>query len=71
MINTVVGLSLLLFKSFILDMTTGLKYSEDYSAPEAEMVLVRFASHPEAKNSKIDPTSLPAFHAVAEYLINK
>jgi CubicO group peptidase (beta-lactamase class C family) len=42
-----------------------------YIDPEAEMVIVRFASHPEAKNSKIDPTSLPAYHAVAEYLINK
>ena len=42
-----------------------------YIDPAAEMVLVRFSSHPEAKNSKIDPTSLPAYHAVAEYLIKK
>jgi hypothetical protein len=35
------------------------------------MVIVRFASHPEAKNGKIDPTSLPAYHAVAKYLITK
>ncbi|WP_430812746.1 MULTISPECIES: serine hydrolase domain-containing protein [unclassified Carboxylicivirga] len=42
-----------------------------YIDPKAEMVIVRFASHPEAKNSKIDPTSLPAFHAVAKYLISK
>ncbi|MBS1518325.1 MAG: serine hydrolase [Bacteroidetes bacterium] len=42
-----------------------------YIDPKAEMVIVRFGSHPEAKNSKIDPTSLPAFHAVAEYLLNK
>lgn len=40
-----------------------------YIDPKAEMVIVRFASHPEAKNSKIDPTSLPAFQAVAEYLL--
>lgn len=40
-----------------------------YIDPEAEMVIVRFASHPEAKNSKIDPTSLPAYHAVAKYLL--
>ncbi|MCB0475525.1 MAG: serine hydrolase [Flavobacteriaceae bacterium] len=40
-----------------------------YIDPKAEMVIVRFASHPEAKNSKIDPTSLPAYQAVAEYLI--
>lgn len=42
-----------------------------YIDPKAEMVLVRFASHPEAKNSKIDPTSLPAYHAVAKYLLSK
>jgi CubicO group peptidase (beta-lactamase class C family) len=42
-----------------------------YIDPKAEMVIVRFASHPEAKNSKIDPTSLPAYHAVAKYLLNK
>lgn len=42
-----------------------------YIDPKAEMVIVRFSSHPEAKNSKIDPTSLPAYHAVAKYLMNK
>jgi CubicO group peptidase (beta-lactamase class C family) len=42
-----------------------------YIDAKAEMVLVRFASHPEAKNSKIDPTSLPAYQAVAKYLLNK
>jgi hypothetical protein len=42
-----------------------------YIDPTAEMVIVRFASHPEAKNGKIDPTSLPAYHAVAKYLMNK
>lgn len=42
-----------------------------YIDPAAEMVIVRFASHPEAKNAKIDPTSLPAYHAVAKYLIAK
>lgn len=42
-----------------------------YIDPTAEMVIVRFASHPEAKNSKIDPTSLPAYHAVAKYLMNQ
>ncbi|HAC64633.1 MAG TPA: 6-aminohexanoate hydrolase [Cyanothece sp. UBA12306] len=41
-----------------------------YLDPSAEMVIVRFASFPEAKNAKIDPTSLPAYQAVAEYLIN-
>ncbi|MEM8765261.1 MAG: serine hydrolase [Bacteroidota bacterium] len=42
-----------------------------YIDPVAEMVIVRFASHPEAKNSKIDPTSLPAYEAVAQYLMEK
>lgn len=42
-----------------------------YIDPEAEMVIVRFASFPDAKNVKIDPTSLPAYQAVAEYLTLK
>ncbi|MDT8419078.1 MAG: serine hydrolase [Desulfuromonadales bacterium] len=42
-----------------------------YIHPKAEMVIVRFASFPEAKNAKIDPTSLPAYQAVAEYLFAK
>ncbi len=42
-----------------------------YIDPVAEMVVVRFASHPTSFNSAMDPTSLPAFHAVAEYLLTK
>jgi CubicO group peptidase (beta-lactamase class C family) len=42
-----------------------------YIDPMAEMVLVRFASHPSAKNAVIDPTSLPAYEAVAEYLLSR
>ncbi len=42
-----------------------------YVDPIAEMVIVRFASFPTAKNAKIDPTSLPAYQAVAEYLMAK
>jgi len=42
-----------------------------YIDPTAEMVIVRFASHPQAKNAAIDPTSLPAFQAVADYLSSK
>ncbi|WP_323796795.1 serine hydrolase [Nisaea sp.] len=42
-----------------------------YVDPTAEMVLVRFASFPKAQNSFIDPTSLPAYQAVAEYLMSK
>ncbi len=42
-----------------------------YVDPTAEMVLVRFASFPRAQNGYIDPTSLPAYQAVAEYLMSK
>jgi len=35
------------------------------------MVIVRYASYPVAKNSYIDPTSLPAYQAVADYLMKK
>jgi CubicO group peptidase (beta-lactamase class C family) len=40
-----------------------------YVDPAAEMVLVRLASFPQPKNALIDPTSLPAYQAVAEYLM--
>ncbi len=39
-----------------------------YVDPSAQMVLVRFASFPKPQNPLIDPTSLPAFRAVAAYL---
>lgn len=42
-----------------------------YVDPTADMVIVRFASFPTAKNAQIDPTSLPAYQAVAEYLMKK
>lgn len=42
-----------------------------YVDPTAAMVLVRFASFPAAKNAPIDPTSLPAYQAVADYLRTK
>ncbi|KPF68422.1 6-aminohexanoate hydrolase [beta proteobacterium AAP99] len=40
-----------------------------YIDPTARMVIVRFASHPVAGNSANDATSLPAYQAVAEYLM--
>lgn len=40
-----------------------------YVDPSAEMVIVRFASFPTAKNAQIDPTSLPAYQAMAKYLM--
>ena len=42
-----------------------------YVDPTAEMVLVRYASFPKAQNGFIDPTSLPAYQAIAEYLLLK
>jgi CubicO group peptidase (beta-lactamase class C family) len=42
-----------------------------YIDPSADMVIVRFASFPTAKNGHIDPTSLPAYQAVARYLKSK
>ena len=42
-----------------------------YVDPAADMVLVRVSSFPTAKNAKIDPTSLPAYEAVAKYLLQK
>lgn len=40
-----------------------------YIDPTADMVIVRFSSFPIAFNSRIDPTSLPAYQAVAEHLM--
>lgn len=42
-----------------------------YIDPKAQMVIARFASHPQAKNAAIDPTSLPAYHALARYLMTR
>jgi CubicO group peptidase (beta-lactamase class C family) len=42
-----------------------------YADPTAKMVIGRFTSFPTAKNAQIDPTSLPAYQAVAEYLMKK
>jgi CubicO group peptidase (beta-lactamase class C family) len=39
-----------------------------YIDPAAEMVIVRFASHPLAANANYDSTSLPAYDAVARHL---
>lgn len=39
-----------------------------YIDPAAEMVIARFASHPLGANVNLDPTSLPAYHALARHL---
>ncbi len=40
-----------------------------YIDPKADMVIVRFASNPVASNSANDPYSLPAYEAIATYLL--
>ncbi len=40
-----------------------------YVDPAAEMVVARFASHPQGANMHLDPTSLPAYHALAKHLL--
>ena len=42
-----------------------------YIDPTAQMVIARFATFPVSFNAKIDPTSLPAYQAVAEYLMEQ
>ncbi|MEK9934395.1 MAG: serine hydrolase [Luminiphilus sp.] len=42
-----------------------------YIDPTAEMVIARFATYPISFNAAIDPTSLPAYQAVADYLLTK
>jgi CubicO group peptidase (beta-lactamase class C family) len=50
-------------------MARGIHGQAVYIDPKAEMVIARFASHPLAGNVNLDPTSLPAYRAVAEHLI--
>lgn len=42
-----------------------------YVDPRAEMVIARFASAPTASSVTLDPTTLPAFQAVADRLMGK
>ncbi len=50
-------------------MARGIHGQAIYIDPKAEMVVARFASFPQAANAFNDPTTLPAFHALAKYLI--
>jgi CubicO group peptidase (beta-lactamase class C family) len=52
-------------------MARGVHGQAIYIDPRAEMVIVRFASDPRAGNLLLDPTSLPAYRAVAEYLMQR
>jgi hypothetical protein len=51
-------------------MARGVHGQALYIDPTADMVIARFASHPVAGNAAIDPTSLPAYVAVADYLMD-
>ena len=42
-----------------------------YIDPRAEMVIARYGSHPLAGNAANDPTSLPAYHALALHLLTR
>ncbi len=49
-------------------MARGVHGQMIYVDPVAEMVIARYASHPQAANAHLDPTSLPAWHALATHL---
>lgn len=50
-------------------MARGVHGQAIYIDPAAHMVIARFSSHPQAGNAANDPTSLPAYEAVARYLM--
>jgi CubicO group peptidase (beta-lactamase class C family) len=50
-------------------MARGIHGQAIYVDPAAAMVIARFASHPLASNVHLDPTSLPAYHALARHLL--
>jgi hypothetical protein len=50
-------------------MARGIHGQAIYVDPMAEMVIARFASHPQAGNVNLDPASLPAYRAIAEHLL--
>jgi CubicO group peptidase (beta-lactamase class C family) len=50
-------------------MARGIHGQAIYVDPKAEMVIARFASHPLAGNVNFDPTSLPAYEAIAAHLL--
>ena len=52
-------------------MARGVHGQAIYIDPAAEMVIARFASSYLSINKYIDPTSIPAYEAVAEYLMKK
>lgn len=51
-------------------MARGVHGQAIYVDPTANMVIARFASNPTAGNAANDPTSLPAYHALAKHLMS-
>ena len=52
-------------------MARGVHGQAIYIDPRAQMVIARFASDARASNLLLDPTSLPAYRAVADFLLAK
>lgn len=52
-------------------MARGVHGQRIYVNPQAGVVIVRYASHPVASNAANDPTTLPAFDAVARHLMRR
>ncbi|WP_308603456.1 serine hydrolase [uncultured Fibrobacter sp.] len=52
-------------------MARGVHGQAIYVDPAAKMVIVRFASNPQSSNKFIDPISIPAYEALANYLMRK
>jgi hypothetical protein len=52
-------------------MARGVHGQAIYIDPKAEMVIVRYASHPVAGNAANDPITLPAFDALARHLLQR
>ena len=50
-------------------MARGIHGQAIYVDPTAETVIARYASHPLAGNANLDPTSLPAYRALARHLM--
>lgn len=50
-------------------MARGVHGQRIYIDPKAEMVIVRYASHPIAGNAANDPVTLPAFEALGQHLL--
>lgn len=52
-------------------MARGVHGQRIYVDPKAQMVIVRYASHPTASNSANDPVTIPAFEALGQLLVSK